>query len=113
MNLSSEERRSLESMARKYTSPYCDVIRAKIMLLADENSEIRFFARVSWRGRIKTSEVRRLLSQYRGTGLAPDPGRGQFQAKVLLDRKRVRRLAGASGCPIRVSTNDGWRQGYL
>src|SRR4029077_2815037 len=25
-----------ESMARRYTSPYCDVIRAKIILLADE-----------------------------------------------------------------------------
>src|ERR1041384_4778542 len=36
MNLSSEERQTLESMARKYTSPYCDVIRAKIILLADE-----------------------------------------------------------------------------
>src|SRR6516164_1231466 len=36
MNLSSEERQTLESIARKYTSPYCDVIRAKIVLLADE-----------------------------------------------------------------------------
>jgi len=36
INLSSEEQQSLESMARKYTSPYCDVIRAKIILLADE-----------------------------------------------------------------------------
>ena len=36
MNLSSEERQALESVARKYTSPYCDVIRAKIILLADE-----------------------------------------------------------------------------
>ena len=36
MNLSSEERLSLESMARRYTSPYCDVIRAKIILLAEE-----------------------------------------------------------------------------
>src|SRR5437016_8155078 len=36
MHLSSEERSSLESMARKYTSPYCDVVRAKIILLADE-----------------------------------------------------------------------------
>src|ERR1700745_2032252 len=36
MNLSSEERRTLESMTRKYTSPYCGVIRAKIVLLADE-----------------------------------------------------------------------------
>ena len=35
-DLSSEERRALESIARKYTSPYCDVIRAKIILLADE-----------------------------------------------------------------------------
>jgi hypothetical protein len=36
MNLSSEERLALESMARKYTSSYCDVIRAKIVLLADQ-----------------------------------------------------------------------------
>ena len=36
MNLSSEERQALQSIARKYTSPYCDVIRAKIILLADE-----------------------------------------------------------------------------
>jgi hypothetical protein len=31
VNLSGEERQALESMARKYTSPYCDVIRAKII----------------------------------------------------------------------------------
>ena len=36
MNLSSEERQTLESMARKYTSSYCAVIRAKIILLANE-----------------------------------------------------------------------------
>src|ERR1700732_5375615 len=36
VNLSSDERLTLESMARKYTSPYCDVIRAKLILLADE-----------------------------------------------------------------------------
>jgi hypothetical protein len=36
VNLSSEERQTLESMARKYTSSYCDVIRAKIILLANE-----------------------------------------------------------------------------
>jgi hypothetical protein len=38
VNLSSEERQTLESMARKYTSPYCDVIRAKIILLANEGA---------------------------------------------------------------------------
>jgi transposase len=37
VNLSSEERQTLESMARKYTSPYCDVLRAKIILLANAN----------------------------------------------------------------------------
>ena len=36
MKISSEKRQTLESMARKYTSPSCDVIRAKIVLLADE-----------------------------------------------------------------------------
>src|ERR1700720_1079220 len=36
VNLSSEERQTLESMARKYTSPYCYLIRAKIILLANE-----------------------------------------------------------------------------
>src|ERR1700719_3352982 len=36
VNLSGEERQRLELMARKYASPYCDVIRAKIILLANE-----------------------------------------------------------------------------
>jgi hypothetical protein len=34
--LSEDERRHLESLARQYTSPYRDVIRAKIILLAAE-----------------------------------------------------------------------------
>ena len=61
------------------------------------NAGIRFFAPGSWRGRLKSAEARRLLAQYRGTGLAPDPGPGPFQAKVLLNGERVRWLAGASG----------------
>jgi transposase len=36
VNLSPNERQTLEESARKYTSPYCDVIRAKIILLADQ-----------------------------------------------------------------------------
>lgn len=36
VNLSPSERQTLEEFARKYTSPYCDVIRAKIILLADQ-----------------------------------------------------------------------------
>lgn len=34
--LSKKERTILESQVRQYTSPYCDVIRAKIVLLAAE-----------------------------------------------------------------------------
>src|SRR5438445_4056729 len=34
--LSKEERFILENNVRQYTSPYCDVIRAKIVLLAAE-----------------------------------------------------------------------------
>ena len=34
--LSKEERTLLEAQVRQYTSPYCDVIRAKIVLLAAE-----------------------------------------------------------------------------
>ena len=34
--LSKEERLALEAQARQYTSPYCDVVRAKIVLLAAE-----------------------------------------------------------------------------
>ena len=41
--LTQGERRELESVGRKYTSPYCDVMRAKVVLLAAEgvdNQEI-------------------------------------------------------------------------
>jgi transposase len=36
VTLSERERQHLEATARQYTSPYCDVIRAKIVLLAAE-----------------------------------------------------------------------------
>src|SRR5215813_10796223 len=34
--LSEDERRHLESIARQYTSPYRDVVRAKIVLMASQ-----------------------------------------------------------------------------
>lgn len=36
IDLTQEERKALEAVVRKYTSPYCDVMRAKIALLAAE-----------------------------------------------------------------------------
>jgi transposase len=37
--LTQEEQRRLEETARKYTSPYCDVTRAKVILMAAQNLE--------------------------------------------------------------------------
>src|SRR5438874_1761245 len=44
VSLLQEERQALESVARKYTSPYCDVIRAKIILLAIDGLSNEVFA---------------------------------------------------------------------
>ena len=37
--LTEEERRQLQEVARKYTSPYCDVARAKTILMAAQGME--------------------------------------------------------------------------
>jgi transposase len=75
LNLSSDERQSLKSMARKYTSPYCDVVRAKIILLADEGlSNDVIAARLDtprqivskWRKRFSLARVPGLEAQPRG-----------------------------------------------
>src|SRR5215831_14008163 len=65
MNLSSDERQALESMARKYTSPYCDVIRAKIILLADEGLSNDVIA-----ARLNTP--RQIVSKWRKRFARPD-----------------------------------------
>ena len=75
MHLSGDERLSLESMARKYTSPYCDVIRAKIILLADEGLPNDLIAAKldtprqivsKWRKRFALSRLPGLEAQPRG-----------------------------------------------
>jgi transposase len=58
ISLSKHERDILEAAARKYTSPYKDVIRAKIILMADlgfDNDEIA--------GRLDTP--RQIVSKWR------------------------------------------------
>ena len=87
MNLSSEERQTLESMARRFTSPYCDVIRAKIVLLADEGlSNDVIAARLDtprqivskWRKRFALARLPGLEAQRRGgrkARFSPQPRR--------------------------------------
>ena len=87
VNLSSVERRALESIAPKYTSPYCDVIRAKIILLADDGlSNEVIAARLDtprqivskWRKRFALARLPGLEAQPRGgrkARFSPQPRR--------------------------------------
>ena len=73
--LSKEERTMLETQVRQYTSPYCDVIRAKIVLLAAEGlSNDVIAARLDtprqivskWRKRFALARLPGLEAQPRG-----------------------------------------------
>jgi hypothetical protein len=82
VNLSSEERQTLESMARKYTSPYCDVIRAKIILLSNDVIASRLDTPrqivSKWRKRFVFARLRGLEEQPRGgrkARFSPQSGR--------------------------------------
>lgn len=77
MHLSSKERLSLESMARKYTSPYCDVIRAKIILLADEGLSNDLIASKLDTPRQIVSKWRKRFALSRFPGLEAQPRGGR------------------------------------
>ncbi len=77
VGLTDEEANLLQETARKYTSPYCDVIRAKIVLLAAkglENSEIA--ARLDLPRQI-VSKWRKRFCLERLAGLEGRPRRGR------------------------------------
>ena len=84
ITLSREEYIALENQVRQYTSPYCDVIRAKIVLLAAEGlSNDIIAARLDtprqivskWRKRFALARLPGLESQPRGgrPALFPPP----------------------------------------
>ena len=84
IRLSKEERRALETMARRYTSPYCDVVRAKIVLLAGEGLSNDVIASrldtprqivSKWRKRFALARLPGLESQPRGRHKAAQPRR--------------------------------------
>jgi DNA-directed RNA polymerase specialized sigma24 family protein len=75
--LSREQVEELEARARAYTSPYFEVIRAKIILLANqglENTEIA--ARLDIPRQI-VSKWRKRFFERGLEGLEDDPGRGR------------------------------------
>ena len=87
MLLSSEERLSLESMTRKYTSPYCDVIRAKIVLLAAEGLSNDVIADRLDTPRQIVSKWRKRFALARLPGLESEP-RGGRPAQFSPQRRR-------------------------
>jgi transposase len=87
INLSSQERVKLESMARKYTSPYCDVVRAKIVLLADEGLSNDVIATRLGTPRQIVSKWRKRFSLARLPGLEAQP-RGGRKARFSPQSRR-------------------------
>ena len=86
--LSKDERQHLESIARQYTSPYCDVIRAKIVLLASEGLANDVIAARLDTPRQIVSKWRKRFCLARLPGLEDEP-RGGRQARFSPQSRRA------------------------
>ena len=82
------ERQHLESIARQYTSPYCDVIRAKIVLLASQGLANDVIASRLDTPRQIVSKWRKRFCQARLPGLEDEP-RGGRQARFSPQSRRA------------------------
>jgi hypothetical protein len=86
--LSEDERQHLESIIRHYTSPYCDVIRAKIVLLASQGLSNEVIASRLDTPRQIVSKWRKRFCQARLPGLEDEP-RGGRQARFSPQSRRA------------------------
>jgi hypothetical protein len=78
--LNTEEKRALEGRARKYTSPYFSVMRAKMVLLAAEGlGNDKIAARLDV-GRDVVSQWRKRFVEQRMAGLEEQPRSGRPRA---------------------------------
>jgi hypothetical protein len=75
--LTDDEQRRLEAVARRYTSPYIDVIRAKIVLLAAQGLENQQIAARLDTPRQVVTKWRKRFFEERLEGLAERPRRGR------------------------------------
>lgn len=75
--ITTEEKRELEKAARRYTSPYYQVVRAKVILLAHEGLENKEIGRRLELPRQIVSKWRKRFFEERLAGLEdrPRPGR--------------------------------------
>lgn len=77
IELSEQERGVLESMARSYTSPYWQVMRARMVLLAAEGLRNDQIAARLYCGRDVVSQWRKRFFEQRLAGLEDRPRRGR------------------------------------
>ena len=75
--LTDEERRQLQEMAGRYTSPYRDVVRAKVVLFAAQGLANKEIARRLDLPRQVVSKWRKRFCQERLAGLEDRPRRGR------------------------------------
>jgi transposase len=75
--LTGEEEQKLKRMARKYTSSYIDVVRAKIILYAAQGLENREIAERLDTSRPVVSKWRKRFFEQRLEGLEDRPRRGR------------------------------------
>ena len=75
--LTEEERRHLQNVSRRYTSPYCDVARAKVILLASEGLQNKQIGLRLDLPRQIVSNWRKRFCQERLGGLESRPRRGR------------------------------------
>lgn len=77
IELDKQERKQLESMARKYTSPYYVVVRAKAILLAADGLENKLIGQQLQMPRQIISKWRKRFFEQRLAGLQDLPRRGR------------------------------------
>jgi transposase len=75
--LEDKEERQLEALAPKYTSPYCDVMRAKVVLLAAQGFSNKEIGRRLQLPRQIVSKWRKRFFEERLGGLQERPRRGR------------------------------------
>jgi transposase len=75
--LDHKEERQLEALARKYTSPYCDVMRANVVLLAAQGLSNKEIGQRLQLPRQIVSKWRKRFFEQRLAGLQERPRRGR------------------------------------
>jgi hypothetical protein len=89
LHLTPDERSELESAARRYTSPYCDVVRARIILMAADGLPNDIIAARLDTPRQIVSKWRKRFALARLPGLEAQP-RGGRKARFSPQSRRPR-----------------------